>query len=126
MFRSTNLNNRFGVKKVFVCVDFSKFDMHVGFPNIGIGKIQLYNKQVPYADEHCDREQYAYSLYIRKTGKKVIQRADKLMTGDYLTSVMGLFFQHSRFSELMRRYPGEIEPLVMIGDDFAGIMNQDF
>jgi hypothetical protein len=112
----------------YLCLDYEKFDTTISSVDIHRVK-QTYGKQYPeFYNTYMDYEDVDYPLLDSRTGTMIIQKADKLMTGDYLTAILSIAVQMSNYDYCASK--GMIvDPKAIIGDDavirIPGNMNVD-
>jgi len=103
-----------------VCIDYSKFDAHLS--NIDVYFIKReFAKRTPITDMHLDRERFDYPLYYANNDIPIVDFANKLSSGDYLTSFIGTFFQLSTYDMINKEIP--LLDYVCGGDDAALLVN---
>lgn len=76
--------------KYLVSIDFKQFDAHRS--NIDLLHIKtLLGHKTSMFNEHMKYESYCYPLLFGVDKQIILDRADRLMSGDYLTSFYGTF-----------------------------------
>jgi hypothetical protein len=99
------------------CLDFALFDNSIS--HCDLYKVQtLAARRTEITDSLLKMQQYDYPFCKRNgTNKEVIQqRATRLMTGHYLTSIVGTGMQISSYNE-MKRMGYKFDVRGIIGDD---------
>jgi len=103
-----------------VCIDYDKFDAHMSSGEIFNIKALL-SRQTPYTDLHLEYESYDYPLIESKSGKRMLDRCDKLASGDYITSFASTQFQISTYKMLSKYI--EVKDFLCGGDDGALLLD---
>lgn len=100
-----------------MCIDYEKFDAHMSSIDVYRTKVKL-ARRTWFTKQHLNHERYDYPLYHKLTNERIVQFANKLCSGDYLTSFMGTVFQIATY-KMMNRELCDIEDYMCGGDDAA-------
>jgi hypothetical protein len=107
--------NNIGEREVFYCLDYKKFDTTIS--SLDVYRIkEKFGKFIGNYKWHLDAERYDYPL-VNPTNKEiVVDKADRLMSGEYITAVVSIAAQCSNY-KFLRANNSKIRELAIIGDD---------
>lgn len=99
-----------------VCIDYDKFDAHISSIDVFDIK-QSFARATPFTIPHLDKERFDYPLVDAKTKTQLVERCNKLCSGEYITSFIGTFFQMATYD--MMGKSTKISDYQCGGDDAA-------
>jgi len=76
-----------------------------------------FSRVTPFTKLHLEYEAYDYPLVDAKTGVNIIERCNKLCSGDYVTSFASTFFQIATYDKIKEMF--DLEDYLCGGDDAA-------
>jgi len=99
-----------------VCIDYDKFDAHMSSIDVFDIKRRL-ARDTPITWKHLNYERFDYPLKYPQQENNVVDRCNKLCSGDYLTSFCSTFFQIATYRMLNKTM--NIDDYMCGGDDAA-------
>jgi hypothetical protein len=111
--------------QLFYSMDYSMFDTMISSTDIHKIKSK-FGKDIGLKRIHMDLESFDYPLIDGKTKDVILSRADRLMSGDYITAVMSIATQMSNFEMIELEWEQRVEPKVIIGDDSLVVVDKNF
>jgi hypothetical protein len=111
--------------QLFYSMDYSMFDTMIS--STDIHKIKnRFGKDIGLKKIHMDLESFDYPLIDGKTREVILSKADRLMSGDYITAVMSIATQMCNFDMIELEWKQKVEPKVIIGDDSLVVVDKNF